>query len=418
MQNHLMELEANKGAHSNTLKKQRDGSYESIFQEEASEWSMVLEEANELVGLHKKAHNIINTSNVREFRRCYGGQRGRAKAKFAVRSQLKNYDFSSSCILNNEDRNSEEDDIEGPVNWDIHKLVNLENPVVQRLEKDIQEEITKLVDKPVICEDQDGAPSIVDRLEDLQKSKDPSIGKTMVIENIKGQELEVSCSKRMLFDLGDGMLDDEDSPEFSGSDTSCEDELSNCQEHRSLTTQSAKGQTMTDLLQEAFNKFMEERGALPRRKQSGFGYHGRLQQVMQLEKDGHMKYLKQLHNSLSESEFIDVTVLSRVLEAKLTVCQCLLGENITRLKYDDNQKNIFGQGTMKKTIIFSQKICSNVELEIGNLVRVYSPWKEVHVNGEETIMLCTYFSVGHTQSCGQLSASKQLDAIAWTNDRR
>ncbi|KAF8006538.1 hypothetical protein BT93_K0746 [Corymbia citriodora subsp. variegata] len=47
----------------------------------------------------------------------------------------------------------------------------------------------------------------------------------------------------------------------------------------------------------------------------------------------------------------------------------------------------------KRTVIFNSRICNDVDLEIGNLIRIYSPWKEVQVMGyEKSIILSTYFS--------------------------
>lgn len=31
-------------------------------------------------------------------------------------------------------------------------------------------------------------------------------------------------------------------------------------------------------------------------------------------------------------------------------------------------------GTMKRTVIFSSKICDNVDIEVGKFIRMYPPW--------------------------------------------
>lgn len=33
-----------------------------------------------------------------------------------------------------------------------------------------------------------------------------------------------------------------------------------------------------------------------------------------------------------------------------------------------------GGGTVKRTVIFSSKICGNVDIEVGKFIRVYPPW--------------------------------------------
>ncbi|XP_039118230.1 uncharacterized protein LOC120254156 isoform X2 [Dioscorea cayenensis subsp. rotundata] len=96
--------------------------------------------------------------------------------------------------------------------------------------------------------------------------------------------------------------------------------------------------------------------------------------------------------SPDESKFMDVQILSRVLEAKLTVCWCSLGENIESSEGDKSLQLAADVGMLKKNVIFSSKICDNVELEVGNRVRIYSPWKEVQVDEDERIILCMYFS--------------------------
>ncbi|MCI01621.1 hypothetical protein A2U01_0022648 [Trifolium medium] len=45
----------------------------------------------------------------------------------------------------------------------------------------------------------------------------------------------------------------------------------------------------------------------------------------------------------------------------------------------------------QRTIIFNPRVCDNVDLEVGSLIRIYPPWKKVQV-GNDTIILCSYFS--------------------------
>ncbi|KAH7578390.1 hypothetical protein JRO89_XS01G0375800 [Xanthoceras sorbifolium] len=47
----------------------------------------------------------------------------------------------------------------------------------------------------------------------------------------------------------------------------------------------------------------------------------------------------------------------------------------------------------ERTVIFNARICCDVDLEVGNLIRIHKPWKEVQVSGnDESIILSTYFS--------------------------
>jgi len=55
-----------------------------------------------------------------------------------------------------------------------------------------------------------------------------------------------------------------------------------------------KQQTMADLFQEVFNPTNTEVAMLPLRS-TGAGYHGRMQQIMQMEKDRHAEFLRQFN---------------------------------------------------------------------------------------------------------------------------
>lgn len=86
-------------------------------------------------------------------------------------------------------------------------------------------------------------------------------------------------------------------------------------------------------------------------------------------------------------------ILSSSLEAKLTVCFCALHGDEEGSEGLSNPQERKGTGRRKLTIIFSSRICKDVELEIGNAIRIHQPWNEVHVNEEdEAIILCAYFS--------------------------
>ncbi|XP_019071318.2 uncharacterized protein [Solanum lycopersicum] len=137
-----------------------------------------------------------------------------------------------------------------------------------------------------------------------------------------------------------------------------------------------------------------ERLCIARPKQ--FGLSGRLQHVMQCEKDRDTYFLEksQTHAASSGAEsFIDVRILSSSLEAKLTVCFCALHGDEEGSECLSNPRERKGTGRREFTIIFNSRICKDVELEIGNVIRIHQPWKEVHVNEkDEAIILCAYFS--------------------------
>jgi len=152
-----------------------------------------------------------------------------------------------------------------------------------------------------------------------------------------------------------------------------------------------KQQTMADLFQEVFNPTNTEVAMLPLRS-TGAGYHGRMQQIMQMEKDRHAEFLRQFNIEQGDSKGIIVQIVSRSLEGKLTVCCCLFQEKSnSTIRSDASTDHAMNESRTKRTIIFSPKICDNVDLLVGNIIRIFPPWKEVKLQDED-VMLCTYFS--------------------------
>lgn len=84
--------------------------------------------------------------------------------------------------------------------------------------------------------------------------------------------------------------------------------------------------------------------------------------------------------------------MSKYLDAKLTVCYCSFVNTIEAIWQQDSQKILENEG-QKGTVIFNQRICGDIDLEIGKLICIHPPWKEVDVMGPgEKIILSTYFS--------------------------
>ncbi|XP_019240282.1 PREDICTED: uncharacterized protein LOC109220270 isoform X4 [Nicotiana attenuata] len=201
--------------------------------------------------------------------------------------------------------------------------------------------------------------------------------------------------KRNLLLLGDRNMSNDDQPEALDSDSSTDED-----EIPQILQPAIPQRTMADQFHLALGAVStNERLSIARPRQ--FGLSGKLQQLMQCEKDRDTYFLEksQTHDASSAKSFIDVRILSCSLEAKLTVCFCaLLGdEEVLGLTIGteclSNPQKRKGTGGRKLTIIFSSRICKDVELEIGNFIRIHQPWKEVHVNEkDESIILCAYFS--------------------------
>ncbi|XP_021763099.1 uncharacterized protein LOC110727840 [Chenopodium quinoa] len=198
--------------------------------------------------------------------------------------------------------------------------------------------------------------------------------------------------------LGKDLVSDEDPCEVmhSGSSTDNEDNAQNL----ALAIVESGRKSMADKFQEAFDcaSVVDKRPSFTTLKQSSTGLFGRLQHIMQHQKEQDGDFLKKVQNEVwpkDEARCIDVKILSRFFDAKLSVCSCSLIENEeSSLQNPQPQQENFGKIW---TIIFNSRVCGDVNLEVGNLIRIYPPWKEVQVlKGGEIIILTLYFSQIHT----------------------
>ncbi|KAM7527087.1 hypothetical protein LguiB_030497 [Lonicera macranthoides] len=219
-------------------------------------------------------------------------------------------------------------------------------------------------------------------------------GNSITHSRTKGERAQVVV-KRNICPLGDRNIDEDGSCEAFDSGPSSGDE----DDHKNIkhTIPESKQKTMTDQFQEAFGiSSKNDEGllfTLPRHL--GIGLFGKLQRVMQSEKEREMEFLRRLPTKASltdGSSCIDVRILSKCLEAKLTVCGCSFIRDEEGSQCVDNSQMRKEMGR-DSTIIFSPRTCSDVELEAGKLIRIHPPWKEICVTGkDEKIILSTYFS--------------------------
>ncbi|XP_031500248.1 uncharacterized protein LOC116264259 isoform X2 [Nymphaea colorata] len=158
-----------------------------------------------------------------------------------------------------------------------------------------------------------------------------------------------------------------------------------------------KEKTMADHFMEVFDvNAMNTDSEIPINKQKGFGYFGKLQQIMHGEKEKHTNFLKEVQKGAIDqvdTRFFDVEIVSRCLEAKLTVCCCLLAKKTKRSEHIQSLHDTVVDGKMEsRTVVFNSTMCNTVDLEIGKLIRVYAPWEEVRLADGRIVFLSTYFS--------------------------
>ncbi|CAL0302438.1 unnamed protein product [Lupinus luteus] len=189
------------------------------------------------------------------------------------------------------------------------------------------------------------------------------------------------------------IVDSEDSPEPVGSGSSSDNEVS--EQKMKFTSPGKKMQTIADRFQEALgsSSVINDGNNVPALNSFRSGIFEKLQQVMQKEKETDMNFWKQLQTGASELGCVDIKIISRYLDGKLIVCLCSFAKNIENFLLPDSSEvtGIDGREGRQVTVIFNPRVCYNVDLEVGSLIRIHPPWKEVQV-GHDNIILCTYFS--------------------------
>ncbi|CAI9094837.1 OLC1v1030642C2 [Oldenlandia corymbosa var. corymbosa] len=155
--------------------------------------------------------------------------------------------------------------------------------------------------------------------------------------------------------------------------------------------------TMSDLFHEALGA-LSPNDVLPEveKHSLGVGLLDKLQHVMLREKADDVGFLESSATdnfSKDEKHCLDVRILSRSLEAKHNVCCCAIipSEESTKLMNPLDMRRLNGERTF--TVIFSSRICGDVDLDVGSEICIQPPWKEVRVRGQDgIILLSTYFS--------------------------
>ncbi|CAL5055469.1 unnamed protein product [Urochloa decumbens] len=238
--------------------------------------------------------------------------------------------------------------------------------------------------------------SVAELLEDLQGRSSSSVGTASLHRHTRAKDWKPKVpisEKKTLAILGERSIDSEDPLERISDGTSSEEE-DVTENQLALVNKDVKQQTMADLFQEVFDPSNMEVAMLPMRS-TGAGYHGRMLQIMQMEKDRHAEFLRQFNMEqgyLGDPKEITVQIMSRSLEGKLAVCQCLFQEKSnSTIRSEASTDHAMSESRTKRTIIFSPKICDSVDLLVGNTIHIFPPWKEVKLQ-EEDVILCTYFS--------------------------
>ncbi|KAI3864098.1 hypothetical protein MKW98_031690 [Papaver atlanticum] len=366
---------------------------------EASTWSAVNKEAEELIVLHDSTSRSSSRTATLEAKKIAKGNKGKAKPKFSIHFLSHKGESSLPSIVRDENETLRKvcqiqeglEDLEDIVME--HSMTEL----VQGLEgeSDKQSEVQVLANLSTL-KHRDAEHSVSELLDGLQ-AKCESVERTTKLNiRTKSKKYQITTRKRNMYQLGGRILDNEDPSEPVDGDTSSEDEaaklLIHGQNQMRVATLQSKGQTMSDRFQEAFNDTTGDDDGTRFSSFNHTGYYSRLQQVMQTDKERHAKFLKQLLELSGQGKCIWVKIMSRCLEAKLTVCECSCQEK-NENSHCASPNSSINIGS-KTTIIFNPRMCSDVEIEVGNIICIHPPWNEVQVMGKDkSIILCTYFSL-------------------------
>ncbi|XP_031121873.1 uncharacterized protein LOC116024969 isoform X1 [Ipomoea triloba] len=264
-------------------------------------------------------------------------------------------------------------------------LDNMQQNEIELIENDA-------VPSEIAVEHKSSERSMAELLDCFQEKRGLQFENSINHSNIKGRRVK-NFPKRNISTLGDRNVIDDDIPEALDSEPPMDAE-----EIPQVLKSVAPERTIADQFHEALGSasMNDRRPYISVSGQHCGGLFANLQRVMLSEKERDINFLNHLQmdtDSNGEKVCIDVRILSSSLEAKLTICHCTFKE-------DDESSDLLNHPNLKRTkggsvltVIFSSRVCNDVELDKGNLIRIYPPWKEVHAKeNDEVIILSRYFS--------------------------
>ncbi|XP_034689763.1 uncharacterized protein LOC117917557 isoform X1 [Vitis riparia] len=361
-------------------------------------WSAVTKETEELVHLNENAGCSSSHVSYSRGNKFSKGGKTKAKPKFSFRFQSNKEDSFGPFITNEKgSRSSEVDQVPEGLEAIEHKT--MEGAIAEFVD-DFHGEKLKETEIHAVQGDRTvghgcSKYSVAELLNDLQEKNGLLGGKSKMCCRRKGRRVQLVIKKN-ISTSEDRTMQNEDPDEPMASGPSTDDEA-NMQTTR-LNVSEAERKTMADRFHDALGaaSVNDEASLFVVPKPSGTGLFGKLQRVMQSEKERDMNFLKKLQIGASpnyEASCIDVKILSRFFEAKLTVCNCSLVENEESSQQGESYQILKECRRRLNTVIFSSRTCGDVELEVANLIRIHPPWKEVQVTGsDKIIILATYFS--------------------------
>ncbi|KAM1169571.1 hypothetical protein TB2_030875 [Malus domestica] len=356
-------------------------------EDESYTWSEVSKEAEALMRLNEQTSCSSPKSDYSKVNKSVKGVKDKGKPKFSFRFKTQKEKPSCFSVSKNE----------SDMSFKVQQVPEMLKATEPRTEEyldselieDIQGEEEKQLEIVPVHVNELGHGSIeqsmAELLDGLQDKTSMLRGRSKMYRRKRRKRAQPVM--KIVSSLGDSVIDSESSPEHLGlgspSNSEADDQI------LKLDKPEVKRQTLVDRFQEA----LSDRALVAVPKPLRIGLFGQLQQVVQSDKESDMEFLNNIENRANQNEpsCIDVKILSRYLDAKLTVCHCSFGNNVKRLPWQESPKNTVNEETTW-TIIFNPRVCDDVDLEVGKCIRIHPPWKEIHVGNDKSIILSTYFS--------------------------
>ncbi|KAF2308030.1 hypothetical protein GH714_034600 [Hevea brasiliensis] len=305
-------------------------------QDEACTWSMISKEAEALNHLNEQSLSSFSAFSKAN-KSCKGSVGDKEKLKFSLRIKSHKDGLFHSFIPEDENVTSSKA-LDAPEQLEPIEDETIENSNLEFLEDFHGENGRPLKVAPADVEAIGNGlieHSMAELLEGLQDRNVLQRGNSKMKNKGKRAQLMV---KKNVSPLGDRIIDDEEKPEQVITGSSIDDEAN--YQNLDLANPEMKRQSMADRFQEALaaTSFSNDDGAhVAAAKLSGIGLFRKLQQVMQSEKE-RANFLKRYRWELAP---------------------------VGSQKLVDRER--------EGTIIFSPRICGDVDLEVGNLICIHPP---------------------------------------------
>ncbi|KAK9222629.1 hypothetical protein WN944_011065 [Citrus x changshan-huyou] len=280
-------------------------------------WSVVSKEAKALVHLNENALCSSSSQPTCKANKSGKGIQSKSKPKFSFRFQPRREGLFSPVSKNDNSIPCKVDELPERMetaDCEKHSIAGLLGGFPGK--KATQSEmVPDEVEDPHWCDDH----SVAKHLDSLRDNSSLLRRNSKMNSRTRGKRMQV-FSRRSISQLGDRTVDCEDlEPVGSGSSS---DNEANYQNPKPAIPE-VKRQTIVDRFQEALGTTSRDEAAFVAVPRSfGVGLFGKLQQVMQSEKETDLEFLKLQTKASPNNEptCLNVKILSRYLDAKLIVC--------------------------------------------------------------------------------------------------